>query len=275
MTISKAKSDEEISMCIKAAIEKIDRVEEDAEKKKTEIVQDLAKDLEGKIATDSISNEIVHQLRCKISETLIRRCLDEKYKEKHRVANARKQKKKDESTKDLAASVPLNNGDIDPQEKKKIIIDTSGNEIGSPEPSVNDYDRKEILAQSNPIDATNCEQCEIKDTKIRELNSVQPDMCLFQFLPLMAEPWCFGCNVKVMVLVYIARQATNRLHGMHSSFLNTISSFLFFIMTTSEKTSIESDILTISLKILEGTWKASFIHSLIQWQIGDFQNLLN
>lgn len=131
----------------------------------------MAKDLEGKIATDSISNEIVHQLRGKISETLIR-SLDEKYKEKHRVGNARKQKKKHESTDDLAASVPLNNGDIDVQENKKIIIDTSGNEISGPQPSVIDYDSTTEITASNPRDVANCEQCEIKDTRIRELEEV-------------------------------------------------------------------------------------------------------
>jgi len=75
----------------------------------------LAKDLEGKIRTDSICNEIVHQLHGKVSERLIRRCLDEKYKETHRVKNARKQKP-DENTKDLAATVPLE------QEKSKQQI---------------------------------------------------------------------------------------------------------------------------------------------------------
>lgn len=64
---------------------------------------------------------------------------------------------------------------IDPQ-KKKIIIDTSGNEISGPQPSVNeatDYDStKEIIAQSGPRNVTNCKQCEIKDTTIRELEEV-------------------------------------------------------------------------------------------------------
>jgi len=61
MTISQAKSsEEEITFCFKAAIEKLDRVDADAKEKKTQIVKDLAKDLEGKIPTDSICNEIVH-----------------------------------------------------------------------------------------------------------------------------------------------------------------------------------------------------------------------
>lgn len=141
MTISQPKSiDEEIASYVKAAIEKIDKIKEDAKKEKTqveadankkqtEIVKDLAKDFEGKMPTNRICNEIVHQLRGKVHERLIRRCLDEKYKEKHRVANARKQKKKHESTDHLAAQVPLNNGDSNLQEEKKVVIDTMGNEI--------------------------------------------------------------------------------------------------------------------------------------------------
>jgi len=46
-------------------------------------------------------------LRSKVSERLIRRCLDVKYKEKRRVENARKQKRKHQSTDNLAALVPL------------------------------------------------------------------------------------------------------------------------------------------------------------------------
>jgi hypothetical protein len=87
-------SDEGISLCFQAAIEKLDRVEADAEKEKTQIVKeleadaekektqivkDLAKDLEGKIPTDRISNEIIYQLHGKVSESLIHSCLDEKY----------------------------------------------------------------------------------------------------------------------------------------------------------------------------------------------------
>ena len=84
----------------------LDEVDADANKKKKQIVQDLAKDLEGKIRTDRISAEIVHQLHGNgVSERLIRKCLDEKYKEKHRAANTRKQRTK--HTEDLAASVPL------------------------------------------------------------------------------------------------------------------------------------------------------------------------
>ncbi|MFZ0513956.1 MAG: hypothetical protein WAM14_20280 [Candidatus Nitrosopolaris sp.] len=74
----------------------------DAKKEKTQIVQDLAKAIEGKIPTDRIAIEIVHQLWGKISERLIHDCLDEKYKEKHRVED-----RKHQSTEDLAALVQV------------------------------------------------------------------------------------------------------------------------------------------------------------------------
>src|SRR5215472_3032038 len=118
MTISESKNEEEISSCFQAARQKLDKVDADAKEKKTQIVKDLAKDLEGKIRTDSIFTEIVHQLHGKVSEKLIRRCLDEKYKETHRVKNARKQKPH-ENTKDLARTVPLE------QEKSKQQIATT------------------------------------------------------------------------------------------------------------------------------------------------------
>ena len=100
MSIFQPKSNEDaISLCFQDAIKKLDEVDADANEKKTKIVQDLAKDLVGKISTDRISIEIVHRLHGKgVSESLIRNSLDEKYKQKHRVENARKRKKKTQVT---------------------------------------------------------------------------------------------------------------------------------------------------------------------------------
>jgi pimeloyl-ACP methyl ester carboxylesterase len=56
-------------------------------------------------------------LRGKVSERLIHHCFDDKYKQKQRLENARKQKKL-HSTGDLAAIVPLNDWNIDQQEKE-------------------------------------------------------------------------------------------------------------------------------------------------------------
>ena len=170
MTISQPKSnEEEISLRFQAAIEKLDRVEADAEKEKTQIVQDLAKDLEGKIATDAICNEIVHQLHGKkISPRTIRKCLDEKYKEKHRVENARKQKRH-ENTVDLAASVPLND-----RQEKVVVIDTFGNEMAGPQSSVikaadHDNDKAVVISQNSRRYVAKCEDCQIKDSTIEQL----------------------------------------------------------------------------------------------------------
>jgi hypothetical protein len=136
VVLTEKSNEEEISRCVKAAIEKLDRVDANAEKEKTLIVKDLAKDLEGKIPTESICNEIVHQLHGKASPRLIRVSLDEKYKEKHRVENARKQKKH-KSTEDLAAPLPLTSGDTNRQEEKMVVIDTLGNVVVEPHPSIN------------------------------------------------------------------------------------------------------------------------------------------
>jgi len=136
----------QVLACVQVAIEKVDKVEADAKRKideveggakkaksqieeqakkaKSEIVQELARDLEGKIPTDEISSEIIHQMHGRVSQRLIHDCLDEKYKKKHRVENARKQKKNQEQ--DLAAldkAVPLNS---------EIVINTSGKQTVEP-----------------------------------------------------------------------------------------------------------------------------------------------
>jgi myosin heavy subunit len=166
-------SEDEISGLVQTAIQKLDHIETNAKKEKTRIVQGLAKDLEGKIPIDRIAVEIVHQLRHKVSERLIHDCLDEKYKQKHRVENARKQRK-NQSAEDLAAMVPLNNVNVE-RRKKEVVIDTSGNEIVEPQTSIserNDYNdrgNKVISQQVTHRDLTECEDCEIKESKIKEL----------------------------------------------------------------------------------------------------------
>jgi signal recognition particle GTPase len=66
---------QEISACFEAAIKKLDKVDSDANKKRSEIVQELARDLEGKMPTDEIAAEIVHQLRGRIGERRVYECL--------------------------------------------------------------------------------------------------------------------------------------------------------------------------------------------------------
>ena len=62
---------------------------------KQQIVIDLAETLEGKFRIDRISIEIVNRLQDKVSEVYILECLDEKYKQKIHVDNAKKQKHKE------------------------------------------------------------------------------------------------------------------------------------------------------------------------------------
>ena len=78
---------------VEEAKAKLDKIEGQAKKEKRQVTIDLAKDLEGKIPIDSISVEIVTQLCGRISESFIHQCLDDKYKQKHRVENAKKTKK--------------------------------------------------------------------------------------------------------------------------------------------------------------------------------------
>ena len=123
--------DETISSLFRDAVVKLDKVDAQAKESKKQIIVDLAKNLEGKIPTDTISIEIINQLRGQVSERFIRECLDEKYKQKVRVENARKQKyhrrqeEEDKVSGKLAAVTPLNQ--VEEEENKKVIIlDTDG-----------------------------------------------------------------------------------------------------------------------------------------------------
>ncbi|MGB6533811.1 MAG: hypothetical protein WBF33_37490, partial [Candidatus Nitrosopolaris sp.] len=152
-------------MCFQAAIEKLDSVDANAEKEKTQIVKDLAKDLEGKIPTDSICNEIVHQLHGKVSPRLIRVSLDEKYKEKRRVENARKQKRH-ENTKDLAAPVPLE------QEKPQqlmVAVTEEGKSVTIDETSKN---REASISRTNESDSEKCPNCSELEEALRKATTL-------------------------------------------------------------------------------------------------------
>ncbi|MBV9176507.1 MAG: hypothetical protein JO297_05670 [Nitrososphaeraceae archaeon] len=120
-------TDAEISLLFNDAITKLDKIDAEAKQEKKQIIIQLAKDLERKIRTDTISIEIVNQLRGRVSERFIHNCLEEKYKQKRQVENARKQKKKEQETagvENLAVIPPLNQED----EKKAITVDNDGRE---------------------------------------------------------------------------------------------------------------------------------------------------
>ncbi|MFY9872147.1 MAG: hypothetical protein WAK17_20750 [Candidatus Nitrosopolaris sp.] len=84
-----------------AELEKIDSetnkqksiIEADANKRKSQVVKDLAQNLKGKIPTEQIASRIVHQLHGKVSESVVYDSLkDPEYKVGYRVANAMKRK---------------------------------------------------------------------------------------------------------------------------------------------------------------------------------------
>ena len=54
--VNSADSHQEISACFEAAIKKLDKVDADANKKNSEIIQELARNLEGKMPTDEIAS---------------------------------------------------------------------------------------------------------------------------------------------------------------------------------------------------------------------------
>ncbi len=72
---------------------RIERIKVNTEQQKKQVVKELAKSLEEKIPTDTICIEITNQLRCKVSESFVRQCVEDKYKQSYRVKNAKKQKK--------------------------------------------------------------------------------------------------------------------------------------------------------------------------------------
>lgn len=81
-------TDEEVSLLFTDVIAKLDMLDAQTKTTKKEIINCLAKNLESKISLDSICIEIVTQLQGRVSARFIHECLDEKYKQKHRVENA-------------------------------------------------------------------------------------------------------------------------------------------------------------------------------------------
>jgi hypothetical protein len=98
--------EKDIVLLVENAIEKLNIVKENTQKGNKMIVINLAKDLEGIIPMNNICKEIINRLHGRLSPRTIRKYLDEKYKVKSRVENARKQKNNQSS---LAALGPLNN----------------------------------------------------------------------------------------------------------------------------------------------------------------------
>jgi hypothetical protein len=125
-----ANGDDEIFRIFEEARNNLTKVEAESSLKKKQIVVNLAKEIEGKIPMDTICIEIVNQLRGKVSERFIRECLDEKYKQKTRVNNAKKQMKQAEI---LAEQPPLN-------DKQVIFVDAMNGSITQKESDTDDQD---------------------------------------------------------------------------------------------------------------------------------------
>jgi hypothetical protein len=164
-------SEQEISMLFQAAVIKLDGIDTHAKKQKTQIVQDLARDLEEKIPLDTIAIEIIHQLRGHVSERLIHDCLDEKYKRKHLVDNAKKQKHRKRMTnEDLAAPVPLEQQ----VEKGEIMVDAAGNEvapIAAHHTNYNSLDYSELqrIDEEQGQGHKKCNNCDLLQRKCEQL----------------------------------------------------------------------------------------------------------
>jgi len=131
-----------------------DKIDNNSKQQKNQVIKDLAKSLEGKIPIDSICIEITNQLRSRVSESFVRQCLDDKYKQSHRADNAKKQNRKQTSDKlkekveKLASVTTLNQED---QNDKIIIVEATGQALVQTDPDYSDNDNS-LLNNEDPFD---------------------------------------------------------------------------------------------------------------------------
>jgi hypothetical protein len=121
----KLQLEEQLCAVFEEAKSKLDNIDTRAKNEKKQVIVQLAKDLEGKVPIDTISIEIVNQLRGRVSERFIHICLDNKYKQKYRAENAKKRKSKQEekgNDENLAAQVLLKHE----TERRVFVIDSEG-----------------------------------------------------------------------------------------------------------------------------------------------------
>jgi len=133
LTVNNEFIEQEISSLFKDSRDKLDRIDEDVNKSKTEVVIKLAKDLEGRIPMDTISSTILEKFKGRIGKSLIHKYLPAKYKQEHRRKNVLKQKKniiKDSKLALLSALNPLKDKEMKEEEKQMnkdlIAIDVDG-----------------------------------------------------------------------------------------------------------------------------------------------------
>ncbi len=121
--------DEKIICLFDEARSQLEKIENNSKQQKKQAIKDLAKSLEGKIPNNSIYIEITNQLRGRVSESFVRPCLDDKYKQSYRVQNANKQNKKqthDDSKDEVEklASVASLNQEL--AENQTILVGANG-----------------------------------------------------------------------------------------------------------------------------------------------------
>ena len=120
------------------ARKRITIIEQQGAGQKKTIIQSLAQDLEGRMNIRTICDEITIQLRGLVSGRFIRECLDVKYKQPHRVSNARRQKKS--TSLNLAAVPPLDVNNKGDAQTMTVLGDSSADESSSETP----LDRRDI-----------------------------------------------------------------------------------------------------------------------------------
>ena len=152
--------DREISWLFEEAKSQLDKIENNSKQHKKQVLKELAKSLETKIPLDSTCIEITNQFRGKISESFVRQSLDNKYKQSHRVENAKKQNKKQNPSKHservekLASLSTLNQEN---RNDKIIVVEASGqsmiqeNENTDNDSNKNSFEEKEITNEPHNI----------------------------------------------------------------------------------------------------------------------------
>lgn len=171
------KHDAEVTRLFEDARDKLEKVEANAIKQKRQIVVDLAKSLEGKVSIDSICMEIINQLRGQVSASFIRQCLDEKYKQKTRVENARKQQNRQPKSKyseKLATVTSLNQEDG--EDKKGVIVaEVGGNSQTTIQEDYNEEDERDNeQSVSNELPHKKDRNFAAQLTSIQEQEQQQP-----------------------------------------------------------------------------------------------------
>jgi len=146
-------SESEVSLIFDKARRQIDEVDKQAYGAKVRIIKDTAKELEKIIPVGEIVNEMIHQLKGRVSQSLIYRELDKKYKKPTKPSNPYKKIPHVES-----AIVE----DSDEGDEKKIAITTSDGVI-----MVNEKefykDRKQVLVDEGELTTLRAREKSLND----------------------------------------------------------------------------------------------------------------